>query len=139
MTLRTRLGRSTLAQVALLVPALLLATGALTFAQKAEERKPRFVPARVLTTTQIPYPPNSLAHGTVILEVQLDDLGQVRDVQVLRDIKSLTEPALRGVRQWKFEPARLDDRPVSSSLVVAVTFNIPPWCWPTNPHPRTSN
>jgi TonB family protein len=65
--------------------------------------------------------------------VTLDESGSVRDVRVLRDIPSLTEPAKEAVRKWRFEPARLNGKPVESRLPVAFSFSVPAWCGFTSP------
>ena len=67
----------------------------------------------------------SVVSGTVVLEVSLDDTAKITDIRVVRGIASLTEPAERSVRQWTFQSAKLDGKPVSSKVVVAFSF-VPP-------------
>jgi len=67
----------------------------------------------------------SVASGTVVLEVALDEAGKISDVRVVRGIASLTEPAERSVRQWKFRPAKMDGKPLPSKIPVAFSF-VPP-------------
>lgn len=65
------------------------------------------------------------AHGTgiVILEAVIDADGSVRDVKVLKPLPwGLTESAIDAVRDWRFEPARLDDRPVAVIYNLTVRF-----------------
>jgi outer membrane biosynthesis protein TonB len=52
--------------------------------------------------------------------------GEVRNVQVRRDIASETEEAVRSVKTWKFEPAKFNGRAITSRVTVAVTFNPAP-------------
>jgi hypothetical protein len=56
----------------------------------------------------------------------ISEKGEVRNVQVRRDIESETEEAVRSVKTWKFEPAKLNGEAVTSRVTVAVTFNPAP-------------
>jgi TonB family protein len=60
--------------------------------------------------------------GTVILEITIDPEGAVRDARVLRSIPLLDAAALDAVRQWRYEPTMLNDRPVSVVVTVPITF-----------------
>ena len=102
--------------------ALLALCASLSLAQRPEEGAPRFEAAEVISAVEPGYPPNSIATGTVILQVSLDRWGEIEAVKVLKDIKLLTPEAERAVRKWKFKPARLDGQPVKSTLVAAFTF-----------------
>jgi outer membrane biosynthesis protein TonB len=53
----------------------------------------------------------------------ISEEGEVGNVQVRRDIASETEEAVRSVRTWKFAPAKLNGKAVTSRMTVAVTFN----------------
>jgi hypothetical protein len=82
-----------------------------------------FVPPDAVTAGEIPYPPDSVASGLVTVSINLDAAGQVQNVQVLRDIASLTDPTVAAVKSWTFAPGKLDGKPVASSLNVSVVFN----------------
>jgi TonB family protein len=86
---------------------------------------PRFDPPAVVSTVEAIYPLQSVTSGTVVLEVALDDAGNITDVRVVRGIPSLTESAERSIRQWKFRPAHLDGKSVDSKRAVAFSF-VPP-------------
>jgi TonB family protein len=107
--------------------------GSLLLAQ--QPAAPSYEPPRVVSAVDAAYPVNSVAFGTVVLEVALDSAGKVERVKVVRDISPLTDSAEQAVRQWKFSPARLDGRPVASSLPVAFTF-VRPDLWPRLGVPR---
>lgn len=63
--------------------------------------------------------------GVVVLEVVIDSAGHVADTQVIRDAPAgLTEAAVEAVRQWQFEPARLDGRPVAVQYVLTIKFSL---------------
>jgi len=61
--------------------------------------------------------------GTVILLATIDQEGLVTDLEILRgEPLGLTEAALAAVRQWRFRPATLEDRPVSVYYHLTVRF-----------------
>lgn len=96
------------------------------FAQQGDKQgRRRFVPPSVVAATEAVYPLQSVASGTVVLEVSLDAAGKIADIRVVRGVASLTEPAEHSVRQWTFQPASLDGKTVPSKLVVAFSF-VPP-------------
>lgn len=101
------------------------AVGPCNAQQGAKQTRRRFDPPSVVTATEAVYPLQSVASGTVVLEVSLDDAAKITDIRVVRGIASLTEPAERSVRQWTFQAAKLDGKPVSSRIVVAFSF-VPP-------------
>lgn len=93
--------------------------------QEVNQARRRFDPPSVVTATEAVYPLQSVVSGTVVLEVSLDDAAKITDIHVVRGIASLTEPAERSVREWTFQAAKLDGKPVSSKIVVAFSF-VPP-------------
>lgn len=82
-----------------------------------------FESADIVSATDIAYPPKSIAVGTVVLEVTVDKKGLVESVRPIRGIQSLTETAAESVRNWHFDPALQDRKPIRSRTIVAVTFN----------------
>ncbi len=101
---------------------ILFLIGSFSSAQKAE-RLPAFEAAQVISAVGPVYPVNSVAQGTVVLEVTVGPSGRVEQVKVIRDIPSLTSEAVKAVRGWSFRPARLEGRPVRTAIPVAFTFD----------------
>jgi Gram-negative bacterial TonB protein C-terminal len=93
--------------------------------EREKQTRRRFDPPSVVTAVDAIYPLNSVASGTVVLEVSLDGVGKITDIRVVRGIASLTEPAEDSVRQWTFQPGKLNGKPVSSKIVAAFSF-VPP-------------
>ena len=63
--------------------------------------------------------------GRVTLRATIDEQGDITDVEVLRGLQmGLTEAAVAAVRQWKFEPATLNGRPVAVYFNLTVTFEL---------------
>ena len=63
--------------------------------------------------------------GVVLLRLEVNEEGRVAGVAVVKDLPmGLTNEAVRSARSWRYEPARLGDRPVGVSFDVAVRFSI---------------
>jgi TonB family protein len=84
-----------------------------------------FQPAEAVSVQEVTEASFSLANGTVVLDVLISEKGEVENVQVRRNIVSLTEEAIRSVKTWTFAPAKLDGKAFTSRVTVAVTFNPP--------------
>ncbi len=60
--------------------------------------------------------------GIVILQALINEQGVVEDVEVIKGLPlGLTETAMESLRQWTFEPATLDGKPVA--VYYNLTFN----------------
>jgi TonB family protein len=94
-------------------------------AQEKKAESSPYDPPAVVSTVEAIYPLQSIASGTVVLEISLGDKGEITAVRVVRGIPSLTEPAESSIQQWKFRPAHLDGKPVQSKMAVAFSF-VPP-------------
>jgi TonB family protein len=63
--------------------------------------------------------------GTVTLWLIVGPDGRPRDVRIARSLgMGLDEKAIAAVRQWKFEPAMKDGRPVAVQINVEVNFRL---------------
>jgi TonB family protein len=63
--------------------------------------------------------------GIVIVEAVIDKTGAVRDVSVLKPLPfGLDQAAVDAVKQWKFEPAKLEGKPVDVVFNMTVNFRI---------------
>jgi TonB family protein len=64
-------------------------------------------------------------NGTVVTSLIVGPDGRVRTVSVSRSLRpDLDEQALRAIRTWVFEPARLAGEPVAVQLQVEATFRL---------------
>jgi hypothetical protein len=84
------------------------AVGTCTAQQEAKQERCRFDPASVVTATQAVDPLQSVASGTVVLEVSLDDAAKIIDIRVVRRIADGIRGALcaavdvsSGKARWK--------------------------------------
>lgn len=63
--------------------------------------------------------------GVLVLEMVVDSAGKVRAVSVLRPLgMGLDDNAVNTVLTWKFDPARVDGKPVAVQMNVEVAFNL---------------
>lgn len=62
--------------------------------------------------------------GTVVLLMTVDDRGVPMQVRMLEGHPALQEAAMQAARQWRFEPARLDGRPVAASFRLTLNFRL---------------
>ena len=89
-------------------------------------RWPRgYVPPDVVAGSYASYPVNSVAIGTVVLDVTVDNNGTIKKIGVIRDVPSLTPGAIAAVREWTIKPATLDSKAITSKLIVAFVFRAP--------------
>ena len=60
--------------------------------------------------------------GPVVLMMTVDEWGQPIQVQVMEGHPVFHETAMQAARQWRFEPARLNGRPVSAAFRLTLKF-----------------
>jgi len=84
------------------------------------------LPVRLLVT-QPRYPQEAFTQkveGEVLVEFVIDALGHVVDARVVRSIPLLDDAALACVREWRFQPATRNGRPVATLARAPVRFRI---------------
>jgi len=62
--------------------------------------------------------------GIVIIEAVIDVSGRVTGTRLLRGHPLLEQAALDAVRQWVYEPTRLNGQPVAVVMTVTVNFTL---------------
>ncbi len=60
--------------------------------------------------------------GNVIVQVTVNEAGDVSDAQVVNGHPLLNDAAIAAVRQWKYNPTLLDGNPISVVTTVTVIF-----------------
>ena len=74
------------------------------------------------------YPAQMMAsrlQGSVTVEFIIDEEGRTRDLRLIRSTyKEFEAPALEAIRQWRFEPARKDGRPISQLASQRLDFSM---------------
>lgn len=69
------------------------------------------------------YPVNSVATGTVVVIAVVERDGRVSEAKVMKSVVSLDEPSVHAAKQWRFEPARLDDKPIRSKTSISFVYD----------------
>lgn len=121
---------------------MLLTTAAKTFSAPAQTSKretlapgvrrmgeaPNMTPPRAVYRVEPHYPGEARVArvaGVVILETVIDENGTVGDVRVLKPLPyGLDRAAMEAVKQWRFEPATLEGKPVP--VLFNITFSFRP-------------
>jgi Gram-negative bacterial TonB protein C-terminal len=106
-----------------LAASLILAPILCASGQSTSVESPKFKPAELTSAVPITYPINSVAWGVVVLQAVVKESGDVGKITPIREITSLTAPAVATVARWHFQPATLGDKPVRSRVEIAVMFN----------------
>jgi outer membrane biosynthesis protein TonB len=83
-----------------------------------------FQPPDVRTATYAVYPPNTVASGTVVLDVKIGPDGSA-GFKVLRGAAVLSTAATRAIKTWVFVPGTYEGKPVTSHMVVTYVFVSP--------------
>ena len=58
----------------------------------------------------------------VVLEIKIDEAGNVAEVRVVQGSMTLIRAAEDAVKQWKYEPVLFEGKPMAIWNTVAVTF-----------------
>ena len=85
-------------------------------------------PAKLVSSVPPVYPTlakNQHVTGDVSIDALIDANGKVTTMKVISGAALLRQAAMEAVRQWKYQPASLDDKPVPMHLTVTVQFRIP--------------
>jgi hypothetical protein len=84
-----------------------------------------FQPVNLQNASYASYPPNTVAYGTVVLQVHVGRDGKVHRVTAMRGKAELSAPAIVAAKTWTFAPANYKGKPVGSDVVVAFVFALP--------------
>jgi outer membrane biosynthesis protein TonB len=83
----------------------------------------KYEPAKVISASNIAYPPQSSTPGMVTLDVSVDGSAAVQKIVAVRDVPPLTNAAQSAVNGWKFSPAMKSGQPAPGVVRVNVVFN----------------
>jgi TonB family protein len=83
-------------------------------------------PARLISSVPAVYPEFARQRGiggTVVIQATIEANGAVGATKVLSGPQSLRESAVHALRQWKYEPGRVDGQPAPTEVTVTLHFN----------------
>ncbi|MFZ0802921.1 MAG: energy transducer TonB [Terriglobales bacterium] len=67
---------------------------------------------------------NMRIQGPVVLQVVINDSGEVRDVRLATGHPLLAPAAIDAVKQWKFRPYELNGKPVEIVTMITLNFQL---------------
>jgi TonB family protein len=83
--------------------------------------------ARLISSVSPAYPAFARSiglQGDITIDALIDATGKVTTMKLLSGPVPLQQAAMDALRQWNYEPARLDGQPVSTHLSVTVKFRL---------------
>jgi TonB family protein len=99
-----------------------------TVAVQPQLKVPPDIMERRVTHRVMPEYPESArqagVQGTVMLDTLVNAEGKVTQVKVVNGPASLSQAALDAVRWWRYDPYRVNGRPVPVETTVAVNFKL---------------
>ncbi|MGB7848938.1 MAG: energy transducer TonB [Candidatus Acidiferrum sp.] len=84
-------------------------------------------PPQIIRKVQPVYPPLAKeihVQGTVVIDSVIDARGNVTEMKLVSGHPLLVTAAMDAVRQWKYEPTRLNGTPVAVEMLVMVHFSL---------------
>lgn len=79
--------------------------------------------------TPQPLPADYSSYGILILKLVVEADGKVGPVKVVRGLHPIVDTAwIEAVKEWRYQPAYLNGKPIRSSLTVTITAH--PERWP---------
>jgi periplasmic protein TonB len=82
---------------------------------------------RLISTTRPIYPAvarQSSTQGTVVVSAEVDAKGSVTSAKAISGPATLREAAIDSVKQWKYSPALIDGKPITTQVTVNVQFRL---------------
>ncbi len=83
---------------------------------------------KIISRVQPEYPEiarKARIEGTVILEAVIEKDGSVGEVRILKSLNPLLDQAaVRAAKQWRFEPGKINGKPVRAYFILTVVFKI---------------
>jgi TonB family protein len=65
------------------------------------------------------------SQGPVVLQAVIDEVGEVRNLRTVSGDPVLARAAIDAVRQWRYQPYRLNGLPVKVTTQITVNFTLP--------------
>ncbi len=82
---------------------------------------------KLVSSVQPAYPAVAMqmhTQGDVVIRAQIDANGKVASMNVVSGSALLQQAALNALRQWKYQPSKLDGQPVPAEILVTIRFRL---------------
>ncbi len=93
--------------------------------EKADQRT-KYVPVGIMSFDYPEYPVNSVASGSVVVQVTVSDSGDIAEVEFLHTMAGFDGLVREALKKWQFRPASLAGGPIPAKIVIAFVFQAPP-------------
>jgi protein TonB len=83
---------------------------------------------RLIHSVHPKYPVDAIQRrieGLVVLHATIAKDGALRDLKSIRGDRMLLQAAVDAVRQWRYEPYKLNGNPVDMPIDITINFNLP--------------
>jgi TonB family protein len=84
-----------------------------------------YAPIGVLSFAYPAYPVNSVAWGSVVVQVTVDNSGKVKSVDFLHGMDVFNNFVSDALQKWRFQAATLEGKSITSKTVIAFVFQPP--------------
>jgi TonB family protein len=84
-----------------------------------------YVPVGIVSVVYPDYPVNSVAWGSVLVQVTVNSEGKTESPQVLYGMAPFKELALDALKKWRFQAATFGGKAVPSQMPIAFIFQTP--------------
>jgi TonB family protein len=84
-----------------------------------------YVPVGVLSFAYPEYPVNSVASGSVVVQLTVDSSGEVKGVDFLHRMEGFNSFVSEALKKWRFQAATFNGKPITSKTVIAFAFQPP--------------
>ena len=91
-------------------------------AQPTNPDAAQFTPPQINLASFAKYPANSVAQGTVVLDVTIGSSGQPKQIRVINDVPTLTQQAISAIKTWRFNAATFKGQPTPAPIIIAFVF-----------------
>ncbi len=91
-------------------------------AQPTNPDAAQFAPPQINLASFAKYPANSVAQGTVVLDVTIGSSGQPKQIRVINDVPTLTQQAISAIKTWRFNAATFKGQPTPAPIIIAFVF-----------------
>jgi TonB family protein len=79
----------------------------------------------LVTAPDVPYPDGASGDAAVVLELLIDENGDVADVKVEEGEEPFASRAKEGAKSFKFDPAKKDGKPIKARIRYKLSFKQP--------------
>ena len=90
--------------------------------QTHNEGKSDYVPVGIVSFNYPQYPVNSVARGSVIVQVTVNEVGKVLHLTFLHSMAGFNDLVTDALGKWQFQAATLEDKPITATAVIAFVF-----------------